>query len=315
MNIDRKVLFIVGPTATGKTAVSLRLSEQYPLEIVSADSMQVYRNLDIGTDKVSLAERSRIPHHLLDIRDPDESFSAFEYRHCALEAIKQIHSRQKLPVVVGGSGLYLRALIDGMKPQASASKSIRDELELAYEEYGAGVVYAELQQLNPKRAACLHPNDKRRVIRALEIARQSLEAEHVADSESGDSLPLSALGYSVLMIGLMGDRSQMYRRVEERVDEMLKNGFIKEVSSVMDDLSPATKQAVGYKEIIEYIEDRVSLEQAVREMKKKSRHLVKKQCTWFKRNEDIVWVDVDRDGESDAVMDRVRAIVDPWIAS
>jgi len=287
----KRIVFIVGPTASGKSAISLEMTAVFNAEIVSCDSMQVYRLMDIGTDKIPDSIRAKIPHHMIDICDPSDEYSAFEYRRDALASISEIHVRRKLPIVVGGSGLYIKALCDGLSPFPSSSKDIRARLNERVQKNGLQSLHEELLKRDPKRAGEIHGNDERRIIRALEICYQSdSKPSDIADQK----ISLADLGYSFDLIGLEWPREELYARVNERVDSMIAEGLVDEVRCIKSLLSDTTRQALGYKEIIEHIDGDRSLEEAIDEIKKNTRHLVKKQITWFRKETRIRWIEMNQ---------------------
>ncbi|MBU1864015.1 MAG: tRNA (adenosine(37)-N6)-dimethylallyltransferase MiaA [Candidatus Omnitrophica bacterium] len=306
----QKVLFILGPTASGKTAISLDIAATCGGEIVSADSMQVYRGMDIGTDKISPAERKKIQHHMIDIRKPSQEFSAFDFREEALLCIDAIHRRGRLPIVVGGSGLYVKALLDGLTPYPSASIKIRGELRQLKKEKGLSFLYEMAQRIDPVSMEKIHPNDEKRIVRLLEVYEQI----HVRPSSLGkERKPLNDLGYSYFLIGLKQNRAELYKRVNERVDAMIAKGLVEEVSSIKNMLSITTRQAVGYKEIIEYLNGDASLADAIEKVKQHSRQLVKKQFTWFRKEKRIIWIDRDTHATVHEACAAIKREIIPWL--
>jgi tRNA dimethylallyltransferase len=286
---QKKIVFIVGPTASGKSALSFEIARRYNAEIISCDSMQLYRHMNIGTDTVSADIQAQVPHHMIDICEPCQEYSVFEYRHDALTAIQDICSRSRLPLVVGGSGLYMKALCDGLAPLPAASQHIREELDQLIDENGLDFLYEELRRLVPERAEQIHPHDKRRIVRALEILYQTGERPSENKQQNNG---LRALGYSFHIIGINRPRQELYERVNARVDMMIKNGLIDEVRQIQDRLSQTTRQAVGYKEIAAYLDGALSRENAIELVKKNSRNLVKKQMTWFNKDKRVQWVEI-----------------------
>jgi len=274
--------------------------------------MQVYVGMDIGTDKVSPEVRGSIPHHGLDIRKPHEEFSAFDFRQHALSCIRSIHERGHLPIIVGGSGLYIKALLDGLAPYPAGSKAIRESLNHLCKQQGLVALYQKLQQIDPDRTASIHPHDKRRIIRALEIYEQS-GVQPSALQKHTDSL--ERLGYSPLLIGIRRSRHELYQRVNERVDAMIEQGLVNEVLALKDHLSCTTAHAVGYKEVIAYDEGKQSLADAIAQIKKHSRQLVKKQLIWFRKEKRIVWIDI---ASHECALESCNTIykrVESWLSS
>lgn len=285
-----KIIIIVGPTASGKTELALRLAERFDGEIVNADSMQVYRGMDIGTAKPSMELRRRVPHHLIDIVDPDADFSASDFRREAARVIADIHGRGRRVFVVGGTGLYVRALLKGLVDSPSGAESIRRELQETARRLGGAELLRRLAEVDPETAGRLHPNDQVRIIRALEVYRQtgrpisSFRGEH---GFTGDY-------YDYLKIGIAVERSELYRRIEERVERMLAEGFLDEVRGLLArgyDAGLKPMRAIGYKEICSLLAGAYPLDEAVRLIKRDTRRYAKRQLTWFNRESEIYWVE------------------------
>jgi tRNA dimethylallyltransferase len=303
---NRKIVFIVGPTASGKTALSIELAKQFSMEIISCDSMHVYKGLNIGTDKVSCDIRASIPHHLIDIKNPSEEYSIFDYRTDCLKALEKVFSARHIPLIVGGSGLYMKAVCDGLSTFPAASCEIRASLEKRCADSGLPALYDELVRRDPERAQHIHANDKKRIIRALEICLQS-GSTHARIDNPQDGL--SAMGYDIKIFGIERPRSELYATAEKRVDCMIQNGLVDEVRRVYRSLSKTTSQAVGYKELIPYIEGRATLDESVDVLKKNTRHLIKKQVTWFKKDPRIVWIPVDQYSSQKEIITHMSALV------
>jgi len=290
----KPLVVIVGPTAVGKTRLSIELAKALDGEIVSADSMQIYRYMDIGTAKPTLEERQGITHHMMDIIDPDQEFSVAEYQRLATRAIDDIHSRNKLPIVVGGTGLYVKSLLYPMNfTDACYDPEFRKELQHQAETMGKEYLHRKLQDVDPKTAARLHPNDVRRVIRALEVFHLTGKPM----SEYNQGLEKMDYKYNVAMIVLTMDRAKLYERINQRVDEMMENGLLDEVKQMVSKgytKDMISMQGLGYKELMEYLQGNVSLEDAIYILKRETRRYAKRQLTWFRAQKDVVWVDVDR---------------------
>lgn len=289
----KPLVVIVGPTAVGKTKLSIELAKVLNGEIVSADSMQIYRYMDIGTAKPTVEERQGIPHHMIDVIDPGQEFSVAEYQRLATQTIDDIHSRGKLPIVVGGTGLYIKSLLYPMNfTDASYDPELRKELQLQAEIMGKEYLHSKLQAVDPKTAARLHPNDVRRVIRALEVYH--LTGKPMSEYDQG--LEQMDYKYNVAIIGLTMDRAKLYQRINQRVDEMMKNGLLDEVKRMLEmgyTRDMISMQGLGYKELMEYLEGRVSLEEAIEVLKRETRRYAKRQLTWFRAQKDMAWVNVD----------------------
>ena len=291
MTNDRPLCWVLaGPTATGKTERALRLAERYGCEIVGMDSMQIYRRMDIGTAKPTPEERARAPHHMIDVADPSEPFSVAQYREMAEAAARDILGRGRIPLFVGGTGFYLRALRHPMAMGAvRGDEALRRELEREAETpEGRARLHARLAEVDPPTAARLHVNDSRRVIRALEV--YTLTGKPFSRQDNGDEAP----PFRYRVAALTMDRAVLYRRVEERVDRMLADGLEAEVRALLaGGLSPKAQsmQAIGYKEMAAYIAGETDLAQAVADIKQGTRHYVKRQLTWLRREEDLLWAD------------------------
>ncbi len=279
------LIAILGPTAVGKTALSLELAEEFHGEIVSADSRQVYRGMDIGTAKPTADEQRRVRHHLLDVVNPDETFTLSEYQHHAYAAIADIHARGCVPLLVGGSGLYVRAVLEGLSiPRVAPDHARRKELECE----SAAALYARLQQIDPVAAEKIDPRNKRRVIRAIEVCETTgkpISAQQKREEPN----------YRVLRIGLTLPREELYHRINVRVDAMIAAGLINEVRSLLDHYSadvPAMS-GLGYRQIEMYLRGSVSLDEAVRQLKRDTRRFVHHQYSWFRLNDArIYWIDL-----------------------
>ncbi len=290
LTLKQKVVIILGPTGIGKTRLVLDLAQRVNGEIVSADSVQVYRYMDIGSAKPTAEERALVLHHLIDIVDPDEEFSAGRYRQEAQRAIESISGRKKPVLVSGGTGLYIKALIRGLSSQPQADEEFRRDLRLREAKEGKGYLYQQLIKSDPASAARIHPNDIFRTIRALEVYHltgmplSQLHGEH----NFGES------PYDCLQIGLYLQRDQLYRHINERCELMMAAGFLDEVRALRDrGYGPALKsmQSLGYRHLCAYLEGRIPLDEAVRTMKRDTRRFAKRQKTWFRRDQSIVWVD------------------------
>lgn len=285
-----RVLVIQGPTASGKSDLAVQLAEEIGGEIINADSMQVYRGMDIGTAKPSPDCRGRVPHHLLDIVDPDQSFSAGDFRRAAVKAIEEIHSRGHKPVIVGGTGLYIRALLKGLVEAPPADAAYRDELQALLAVGGGETLLSRLALVDPETAAILHPNDHVRIIRALEVFR--LTATPI--SRFRTTHRFMAEDYRCLKIGISVDREELYRRIERRVDSMLAEGFIDEVRRLLGQGYSSTLKAmksIGYRELCSCMAGEISIEEAVTLIKRNTRRYAKRQETWLRGEREISWVE------------------------
>ncbi|MDR3207718.1 MAG: tRNA (adenosine(37)-N6)-dimethylallyltransferase MiaA [Oscillospiraceae bacterium] len=285
---DRRLLCVVGPTATGKTALAVALAKRLNGEVVSCDSMQVYRGMDIGTAKPTLAERDGVPHHMLDVADPWEAYSAARYAREAGEAVENILARGRLPILAGGTGLYLRALTEGLH-DIPADPAVRAGWEALLAQQGPAALYEALTERDPDAAARIAPNDSRRTLRALEIITLSGRPLAAARAERENSPPR----YQVLALGLTMERAALYARAEARVDDMLARGLLEEVKALRLRLPPGctAMQAIGYKEFGLYLDGGCALPEAAADLKQATRRYAKRQLTWFTRQTDARWLD------------------------
>lgn len=284
------ILFIVGPTASGKSALAVALAKKLDGEILSADSMLVYKGMNIGTAKPTKKERGGIPHQGLDLIPPTKSFSVFAYRQFALKAIRGILKRGKIPIVAGGTGFYIRALLEGLSPLPGTHAGLRRELEREALEKGLPALYKRLYKLDPSRARAIGPHNQRRLIRALEIYLVSgKKPSRVLSKTPG----LWELGYRPVVIGIHRDRDALYGKINRRVDAMFHKGLVREVKRLArKKLSRTALQGVGYKETLDWIRGKNErpLEEVKDRIKQTTRHFAKRQWTWFKRERGIRWV-------------------------
>jgi tRNA dimethylallyltransferase len=283
---------LLGATATGKSALAMELAEHLPIEIVNADALQVYRGFDLGTAKPSAQERARVPHHLIDILEPEERYSAGEFARRGREVIAEIVGRGRLPVVVGGSGLYLRALLSGISPIPSGDETVRQELRARLEREGLPALRAELADLDPETAGRLSPGDTQRVLRALEVRLVS-------------GLPLSAWiarkpfgiqSIAATCVGLTLPRAILYDRIADRVSRMLKGGWVAEVEKLLEQgLDPTLPpfQAIGYRQLARSVREGWPLAEAIEETIRATRRFAKRQETWFRKEPDVAWLSAE----------------------
>ena len=284
------LLVICGPTASGKTLLALELAATLPIEIISADSRQIYRGMDIGTAKATPEERASVPHHLLDVVAPDEPFSAADFMRLGRAAISEIHQRGKLAVVVGGTGLYLDVLTRGLVAAPGEDPLLRQELLELEEQQGEGTLHQRLQAVDPEAAARLKPRDQQRIIRALEVF--ALTGETLSALQTRHAFADGP--YEVITIGLEVERSLLYRRINERATTMFSSGLLDEAQSLLDQgFSRELKalQTIGYREAISYLRGESSLAAALDHTQQESRRYAKRQMTWFRKNNSIIMVD------------------------
>lgn len=283
-----EVVAIVGPTASGKTALSIKMAKEFNGEIINGDSMQIYKGLDIGTAKITEEEMEGVPHHLLDIKEPTESFSVAEYQKLVREKIAEIQGRGKLPIIVGGTGLYVQAvLFDFQFTEEKVDEETRQAYYEELEQIGPEAMHERLVKLDPETAKTIHPNNTRRVIRALEMIELSGVSKAREEFNRG-SIPL----YNHLIIGLDMDREKLYERINLRVDIMMEKGLLEEVKSLYDRgiRDVQSVQAIGYKELYAYFDGKLTLEEAIEDLKQNSRRYAKRQLTYFRNKMDVQWI-------------------------
>lgn len=289
----KPLIILTGPTAVGKTALSIELAKKIGGEIISADSMQVYRHMDIGSAKITKEEMDGVPHHLIDILEPDEEFHVALFQKLAKEAMEQIRLRGHIPIVVGGTGFYIQALLYDIDFTENEDEggNIRRELENVAKEKGADYLHERLREIDPKSADAIHANNIKRVVRALEF--YYLTGKQI--SEHNETERAKESPYAFLYYVLNTDREILYKRIEERVDNMLKEGLIDEVRYLKEmgmNRGMVSMQGLGYKEILDYLNGMCSLEEAVSVLKRDTRHFAKRQITWFKREREVTWLNL-----------------------
>ena len=285
------LVVITGPTATGKTALGVEMALAFRGEIVSADSMQVYRGMDIGTAKPTPAERRGVPHHLLDVADPRDDFSAAKYAALATEAVEDIRRRGLLPIVVGGTGLYIDALLRGTDfAPAPEDPTLRAELEAEYDSIGGEAFREKLRAVDPDRAEKLAPGDKKRLVRAMEVYRLTGETITAHDERTKAVPPR----YEAMKLALdFADRERLYARIDERAARMFDDGLVEEVRGLLDagvPLGGTAMQAIGYKEVAAHLVGELTLPEAMELVQRRSRQYAKRQLTWLRRDESLRWV-------------------------
>lgn len=308
----KPLVAIVGPTAVGKSQVAVQVAKALATEVLAADSRQVYRGMDIGTDKPSMAEREGVPHRLIDLVAPDERFNVGMYRTLALAEIDRLHREHRLPLVVGGTGLYVRALVRGLWEGPPADWALRDRLlELARVE-GTGSLHRELERVDPDLASRLHPRDTVKIIRGLEVYRltgRPLSEAHRRHA-FGDRV------FAPLVIGLMRDRDILYRRIEERVDLQLARGLLAETERLLRrGYGPhlASMKGLGYRHMAGYVSATYSYDEGVRRFKRDTRHFAKRQLTWFRREPHIIWLQIDRRDATGQLVQRILDVVEDYL--
>ena len=293
-NKKKPMIILTGPTAVGKTDLSIQLAKAINGEIISADSMQVYRHMDIGSAKVTPEEMDGVPHHLIDVLEPEEEFNVVVFQKLAKEALTGIYERGHIPIIVGGTGFYIQALLYDIDfTENDGDTAIRRELEKLAQTQGAGCLHQMLQEIDPESAAAIHQNNVKRVIRAIEFYRKtgkkiSLHNEQEREKQSP---------YQFLYYVLDTDRKTLYERIDRRVDLMMEHGLVDEVKHLADmgcTRDMVSMQGLGYKEILDYLSGEIPLEEAVYILKRDTRHFAKRQITWFKRERDVRWLELEQ---------------------
>ena len=306
----RPLIILTGPTAVGKTAASIGLAKAVGGEIISADSMQVYRQMDIGSAKITKDEMQGIPHYLVDVLDPEEAFNVVRFQELAKEAMEEIFRNGHIPIVVGGTGFYIQALLYDIDfTENDSDLSFREELEKKAGEEGAESLHALLEKADPQAAAQIHPHNVKRVIRALEFNRKTGQkiSEHNEKERQKES------PYNFAYFVLTDDRKALYERIDRRVDKMMEQGLLEEVRRLKDRGLPrdsVSMQGLGYKELFAYLEGEYPLEEAVRIIKRDTRHFAKRQLTWFRRERDVVWIDRQETGQDEQkILDSMLSVL------
>jgi len=289
--LKKEIIFLVGPTAIGKSAVAISLAKKINAEIISCDSMQVYRKMDIITSKLALAQRKKVKHHLLGILDPGKEYDVAKYREDALLICAKLFSKGKIPLVVGGTGLYYSIIIDGLFPAAPRDLAIREKLNKQLALKGSAYLYKKLTKIDPQASGKIHPNDARRIIRALEV--------YLKTGKRISLLQRNRIGlgqeYRIKVFGLNTERKFLYDKIDQRVDKMFKLGLINEVKRLLEQkLSKTAACAIGIRQLKGYFDGLYSLNDARRFIQRDSRHYAKRQLTWFRKDERIRWINISK---------------------
>lgn len=288
--MEKRVIVIVGPTCSGKSDVAIKLADKLDTEIISADSRQIYKYLDIGTAKPSPNELKKIEHHFINHLNPDEDYNVSKFEHEALNVIEQLFSRNKIPIVVGGSGLYIKGLVDGIVDEVGRDEEYREQLMSLRKENGNEYLFEMLKKVDPESAGKMLPQNWKRVIRALEVFHISGKTiNELYDSQTRE------VDFKFVQFGLRWERAELYRRIEARVDEMIIAGLVGEVKSLLErgyNQSLNSLNTVGYKEIIDHLNGLITLERAIELIKRNTRRYAKRQMTWFRKDERITWFDI-----------------------
>ena len=304
---DPLLIVLAGPTASGKTALSLRLAEALRGEIVSCDSVAVYREMEIGTAKPSLAERARVPHHMLDVVPPDAVYTAGDYGRAARTAVAQVAARGRVPIVTGGTGLYLRALLDGLSDVPARNEALRDRLRLGVQRRGAALLHRALRRVDPAAASRIHPHDEPKLIRALEVSALLGGAMSEAWNQRQ---PQPLQGFRVVQIGLQPDRAHLYKRIDARCRSMFANGLMSETAHLLARYGPGCRalQSLGYAEAQAALRGELTEQEAVAKTQLGHRHYSKRQGTWFRRDTRIQWLHGFGEDVFDEAMQAVAAL-------
>lgn len=303
--MSNKIIVIVGPTAVGKTYVSVELAKKLGTEIISADSMQIYKGMDVGTAKIKDEEKQGIVHHMIDLISPDENYSVSNFKTEAEKNIDYIISSGKIPVIVGGSGLYVNSLIYDLDfSNAKSNDKLRDYYTYYHQEHGEDALYEKLKKIDPESAEKIHKNNVKRVIRALEV----YDLTGKKFSQMNTDIRKKSSKYDFILIGLSMDRKTLYERINQRVDKMIDDGLVEEVKSLLDkgfEKKLISMQAIGYKEIIEFLEGNITFEEAVNILKRNTRHFAKRQFTWFLKDENVKWFNIENVNKIDATLEQI----------
>lgn len=302
------LIIITGPTGVGKTKVSIELAKELKAEIVSADSMQIYRYMNIGTSKPTLEERQGIPHYMIDIIEPDEEYSVAQYKIQAEEKIEGVFKKGKIPLLVGGTGLYIKSIIHGLSVGPPPDKAIRERLRREGDIYGKEYLYDNLKRIDPLSAKKIHPHDLRRIIRALEV--YEVTGKPISFFQNLNQRRFE--NHPVVIIGLIKDRLELYKDINMRVDRMIEMGLVLEVKGLLDlgyneDL--VSMQAHGYKEIIRYLKGEYDLYEAIRILKRNVRRYAKRQLTWWRKEDNVRWIKIKENEGLEDILKKIKGII------
>ena len=306
------LVVLAGPTAIGKSRIAIEVAQALGTEILTADSTQVYRGMNIGTDTPSEEERQGVPHRLIDLVEPDESFNVGEFRRQALPEISRLYEKGCLPLVVGGTGLYVRALLHGLWPGPPSDHALRGQLEEEARTRGGESMYQELGRVDPVTARRLHPRDTVKVLRALEVYRQTGAPLSKAHEKHGKG----ATPFRALVLGLTMERAALYQRIDQRVDVELAKGLVEETRTLLAkgySRGLVSMKSLGYRQMAGYLEGEYSFAEAVRRLKRDTRHFAKRQMTWFRKEPGLAWVEVHADESVQSVSRRVLALIEGFV--
>lgn len=310
----RPLVVLLGPTAVGKSRIALLVAKHFGTEILTADSRQVYRGMDIGTDKPTAEERQGVPHRLIDLADPGETFNAGWYRRVAREEIDRLYAANRLPLVVGGTGLYIRTLIRGLCSAPAADPLVREDLKKLREAEGRDSLYAELTRVDPETAARLHPNDESKMIRALEVYRLSGRPMSTMHHEHR----FQETPFSALLIGLQRPKETLYRRIEERIDWQLTHGMVEETRSLLGQgygRELGSMKGLGYRQVGAYLANEYDYPEMVRRFKRDTRRFAKRQMTWFRSESGVAWLSIEDNEPYEQTAGRVVARIKQFVSA
>lgn len=296
------LVFLVGPTAVGKTALALKLAPLINAEIVSCDSMQVYQMMDIATSKSSPEERRTVKHHMIDVVSPEEEYSVADYRRDALKAIEEILGKEKTPLIVGGSGLYFKALLNGIFNGPSKDVLLREKLYLEAKEKGKDSLHKTLKNIDPLTAERIHPHDLRRIVRALEVYYLTgMPISTLQKNTEGISFQ-----HKTIIYGLIRPREELYKSIDERVEIMFAKGLVEEIRKLRQmNITPIVQQCLGYREVSAYLEGKFSLKEVKEKIKRHTRQFAKRQLSWFRSEKRIKWINLDKDTDTDSLAEHL----------
>ena len=294
--MKKPLIILTGPTAVGKTALSIKLAKAIQGEIISADSMQVYHGMDIGSAKVTTEEMDGVPHYLIDVLDPDEEFNVVVFQKLAREAMEKIYANGHIPIIAGGTGFYIQAILNEIAfTETETDDSYRKQLEQQAQEYGAQRLHDQLKEVDPQAAVDIHPNNVKRVIRALEFYKET--GTKISEHNEAERQKQSPYNFAYFVLNM--DRQKLYERIELRIDQMLEQGLIEEVRQLQEKGCHAgmvSMQGLGYKEILAYLQGECTLEEAIYILKRDTRHFAKRQLTWFRREREVCWIEKEAYG-------------------
>ena len=308
----RPLVVLLGPTAVGKSRVAVQVAKVFGTEVLTADSRQVYRGMNIGTDKPMLEEQQGVPHRLIDLADPDESFNTGWYRRLALAEIDRLYHERRIPFVVGGTGLYIRTLVRGLCSAPEADPVLREELQQLSRHQGAGALYAELSRVDPATASRLHPNDESKIIRAVEVYRLTGRPVSVMHQEHG----FQEAPFRTLLIGLQRDRAVLYRNIEQRIDWQLAHGMVEETRALLDrgyGRQLGSMKGLGYRQVAAYLCHDYAYEEMVYRFKRDTRHFAKRQLTWFRKEPGVVWLSIPEQQDLAQTVGQVVELIEQFL--